>query len=497
MAWNRRYGLISRVRSSLWIVPILAVMAAIALNRIIDRVGVWIDTRGGYDLQYGFLAVTAGEAHSILDRIFTLNLSFLVFSFGSLLVAIQVAGGQYTPRIIATTLLRDNVIRWIVGLFVFSLLWTHRTMVKLGQSSVVPQLQVLIATIIGLGSVVAFILLIDYCARLLRPVSLVGRVAEHGFAVIKSVYPHPASEERVHSPSATGQACPSASTGVAGTTAPAGSNTRGTADRTVYYRGKSGVVLAVNLRGLAREAQRAGCVIEFAVQVGDFIATDEPLFYLTGSSDTISDRRLQNLVALGSERTMEQDPMFAFRIEVDIALKALSPAINDPTTAVLAIDQLHRLLRLVGKRSLTNRTLNDDIERPRVVFRTPDWEDYVHVSIREIRHCGAGSLQIERRLRDMIVNLTKTLPESRHPALRRELDLLEATIVRRHDFTADIALARIADTQGLGGALDANVQNRQQASEWKSTNGARRQKAYRHGLLRTHAGTLRSSRGRR
>jgi uncharacterized membrane protein len=295
MAWNRRYGLISHVRSSLWIVPILTVMATIALNRAIDQVGVWMVTRGGYDLQHGFLAVTVGEAHAILDRIFTLNLSCLVFSFGSLLVAIQVAGGQYTPRIIATTLLRDNVIRWIVGLFVFSLLWTHRTMVELGQSSVVPQLQVFLATIIGLGSLVAFIMLIDYCARLLRPVSLVGRVAEQGFAVIKSVYPHPASEELVRSPSATGQAwaSPSASTGAAGTTALAGSNTRGTADRTVYYRGKSGVVLAVNLRGLAREAQRAGCVIEFAVQVGDFIATDEPLFYLTGSSDTISDRRLQ------------------------------------------------------------------------------------------------------------------------------------------------------------------------------------------------------------
>jgi len=76
---------------------------------------------------------------------------------------------------------------------------------------------------------------------------------------------------------------------------------------------------------------------------------------------------------------MEQDPMFSFRIEVDIALKALSPAINDPTTAVLAIDQLHRLLRKVGERSLHSHEITDSAGNPRVVFRTPNWEDFVHI----------------------------------------------------------------------------------------------------------------------
>ncbi|MFL9892487.1 DUF2254 domain-containing protein [Paraburkholderia sp. RL17-381-BIF-C] len=498
MAWNRRYSLISHVRSSLWIVPILAVMAAIALNRAIDRIGYWMSQRSGFDLQHGLLAVSVEEAHAILDRIFTLNLSCLVFTFGSLLVAIQVAGGQYTPRIIATTLLRDNVIRWIVGLFVFSLLWTHRTMAELGQPSAVPQLQVSIATVIGLGSLVAFIVLIDYSARLLRPVSLVGRVAEQGFAVIEVIYPHPASEESARRRFTTELAWTSRSRafGTNGRAEPGTPGAPGAPDRIVYHPGGSGVVLAVNLAGLSREAQRAGCIIEFAAQVGDFLATDEPLFYLTGSSDTISDRRLQNLVALGSERTMEQDPMFSFRIEVDIALKALSPAINDPTTAVLAIDQLHRLLRLVGQRSLANSTLSDASGRPRVIFRTPDWEDFVHVTFREIRHCGAGSLQIERRLRAMIVNLTNTLPEFRHPALLRELELLDASIVRHHHFAADIELARVADPQGLGGALDVNAQNGG-AGETKSSTATRGKRASWQGHWRTHPSTLRSSRKHR
>ena len=116
---------------------------------------------------------------------------------------------------------------------------------------------------------------------------------------------------------------------------------------------------------------------------------------------------LRSAVAFGSERTLEQDPTFAFRIVIDIALKALSPAINDPTTAVLAIDQLHRLLRLVGKRHLRTDEISDASGQLRVICPTPNWEDFVHLTFSEIRQCGSNNLQIVRRLRAMIENLTK------------------------------------------------------------------------------------------
>jgi uncharacterized membrane protein len=228
---------------------------------------------------------------------------------------------------------------------------------------------------------------------------------------------------------------------------------RGAPDRVVHHPGRSGIILAVNMQGLIAEAQRYGCVIEVVPQVGDFLATGEPLFklHIYGNAGAIDDRKLLSQVALGSERTMEQDPMFSFRIEVDIALKALSPAINDPTTAVLAIDQLHRLLRMVGKRSLRDHEIMDSEGQPRVVLRTPTWEDFVHISCREIRQCGAGNLQIARRLRAMLLNLTQTLPEHRHPALLKELQLLDRAIEEKHLFPEDLALARIPDSQGLGG----------------------------------------------
>ncbi len=228
---------------------------------------------------------------------------------------------------------------------------------------------------------------------------------------------------------------------------------RPAAERTLVNTGASGVVLAVRVEQLVELASKAGGIVEVVPQVGDFLAADEPLFHLYGGAAAVSDADLRATVALGVERTMEQDPSFAFRILVDIAIKALSAAINDPTTAVLAIDQLHRLLRRVGLQDLRGERFRDEQGQVRVIFRTPNWEDFVHLSCTEIRHCGVGSIQIPRRMRAMLENLMQTLPPHRHAELRQQLELLDQAVAGTYSVPADLALARVADTQGLGGAL--------------------------------------------
>ena len=193
-------------------------------------------------------------------------------------------------------------------------------------------------------------------------------------------------------------------------------------------------------------------MIEFVPQIGDFIAVDEPLFKLYGGATSLDDGQLRSTIAFGPERTMEQDPTFAYRIIVDIALKALSPAINDPTTAVIAIDQLHRLLRKAGNQNLRTDDILDESGRLLVIFRTPNWEDFVHLAFTEIRQSGSQNIQIARRLRAMIENLIQTLPKHRHAILLRELELLDREIERHFVNPEDRALARLGDSQGLGGA---------------------------------------------
>jgi len=421
MTWNRRYQVKSYLRSSLWIVPLVALL----LEQVLGELARTLDAR----LTWTGLGLGVTGVQALLNAIVTLTLSFIVFTFGSLLVAIQVASGQYTPRIIATTLLRDNVIRYTVGLFVFTFLFAIK---DLGRTeTTVHQFVVFVAGLLGLICIIAFLFLIDYAARLLRPVSLIRRVGEYGLAVMESVYPERSAEAQ----------------SIAGS-----QQSPGPSERTILHRGKSAIVVAVNVETLFVEAEKAKGVIEFVPEVGDFVGAGEPLFLLHGGADAIDERKLRASVVLGSERTMDQDPLFAFRILVDIAIKALSKAINDPTTAVLAIDQLDRLLRSAGTRNLRTDQILDRAGKLRVIFRTPNWEDFVHLAFTEIRFYGAENMQIARRLRAMIVNLTDVLPAQRHAVLCKELELLDRAIERLYVLPEDLKLARIPDSQGLGGS---------------------------------------------
>ena len=422
LTWGRIYRATSYLKSALWTVPLIAIVLELLFAPVLRQVDAW--------LRWRFVGLEAPGAQALYQTVITLTLSFVVFTFGSLLVAIQVAGGQLTPRIIATTLLRDNVVRYSVGLFVFTLVFAVSGLNRQGAS--VDELSALMTGILGIACIADFLFLIDYAARLLRPVSVVTRIGDSGVAMIKSVYPDPAT---VLTPEQAGAHVQSRSP-----------------TREVDHRGTSGIVLAVDLSTLVALARRHDGTIEFAPQVGDFVAVEEPLFVLRGGATAIHDRVLRSTVAFGRERTLEQDPMFAFRIIVDIALKALSPAINDPTTAVLALDQVQRLLRTVGKRQLRGEVIPDQSGQPRVIFRTPNWEDYVQVACREIRASGADNLQVARRMRAMLEDLRRTLPERRRAVLQQELDLLNRAIESHFPFAEDLALARIPDSQGLGGS---------------------------------------------
>jgi uncharacterized membrane protein len=420
LVWNNIYRATSYLRSALWTIPLLAMLLVLLIAPALRLLDGWIGWR--------LSGLTVAGAQALYQTTITLTLSFVVFTFGSLLVAIQVAGGQLTPRIIATTLLRDNVVRGSVGLFVFTLVFAVMALNRLDR--IVYDIVSLLTAALAIACVAVFLFLIDYAARLLRPVSIVSRIGNEGLNVIRAVYPEPAS------------AAPEVETPFV---APEGRR------RTVPHAGSSGIVLAVDLDTLVADARRSGGLIQLLPQVGDFLSNGEPLFELYSGAVSISNHRLQSTVAFGPERTLEQDPLFAFRIIADIALKALSPAINDPTTGVLALDQLNRLLRVVGRRRLRSDTIADRQGTPRVVFRTPNWEDYVNVSCLEIRACGAGNVQIARRLRALLDNLTATLPARRHAALDAERRRLDLAIASLYSIMEDRELAGIPDVQGLGG----------------------------------------------
>ena len=420
MNWNQLYSVRAYLRSSLWFVPFIAILFELVATRLVH----WLDAWLGWKLM-GF---TVPGAQALFQAVVSATLAFMVFTFASLLVAIQIASAQMTPRIIATTLLRNDVVKYTVGLFVFALFFAISAQNRIEKD--VYQLVTFLAALFGVFSFAAFFYLIDYASRLLRPVSILTSVGDRGLEVIERVYGVPSLGSDITKSESL---------------KPGGSV------RVIEHQGKSAIVLAVNLELLAAEAERSNGVIEFVPQVGDFVSVNDPLFNLYGGAGLIDEATLRSAVAFGTERTMEQDPTFAFRIVADIALKALSPAINDPTTAVLAIDQLHRMLRAVGKRDLRTEEISDKTGTLRLIFRTPNWDDFVHLTFSEIRSCGSNNLQIVRRLRAMIQNLLQTLPLHRHAALNQQLSLLDREIAKNFTYPEELALAQVPDTQGLGG----------------------------------------------
>ena len=421
ITWAFRKRVQTFLRSTLWVVPAFSTLAAflsVPLLRLLDR-----------RLGFQFFRYSPDGARALATIVSAAMLSFVVLFFSVLLLTVQIASSTLSPRIISRPF-RSRSLKSSLGLFVFTLIYSMAVVAR-GTDGNVGQLATATVIVLTIVSICVFLYVVEHVSKELRPVSVMADVASEGTQVIKTVYPivlgQNWSPERHPDESFLG--------------APS---------RVIPHVGKPGVVQALDVETLVDLAIQAECTIEVVPQVGDSVTSDDPVFRVYGGTTTDSWELLQH-IALERERTLEQDPAFAFRIIVDIASKALSPAINDPTTAVLAIDQIHGLLREVGLRRLDTGLVHDLTGRLRLVYRTPDWEDFVGLAVTEIRQFGANSTQVVRRMRAMLESLIPLLPPHRSIVLRQELDLLKSTVDRGFAVPADRKRADLPDFQGLGG----------------------------------------------
>jgi uncharacterized membrane protein len=169
-----------------------------------------------------------------------------------------------------------------------------------------------------------------------------------------------------------------------------------------------------------------------------------------GSRTPIDERKLRGCVYFGTGRTFEQDPKYAIRLLVDIAIRALSPAVNDPTTAVQALDQIEDLLLRLGQRHLEIGKFCDSDGELRLLVPFPAWDDIVLLAFGEICFCGATSVQVMRRMNALVSDLIRAVPEERRPALRSWDTRLKATISRSFRDAEEKSDASREDRQGLG-----------------------------------------------
>ncbi|MHC1777973.1 MAG: DUF2254 domain-containing protein [Lentimicrobium sp.] len=420
MSWLQRFRIKSFLRNTVWFPPLLGMVGAILIHKLVRMV----------DLAVGWEAsVSSDGARALLGTLSASMFTFIVFVFSILLLSVQLASAQLTPRVIAV-FYRNLVLKFSLTFFVFAFTFSLAVLFRIGDS--VMQISLWIAGYSCLASIGIFLYMIDNVGKSLRPISLLNLLGSKGQEVITDVYPKLLNGNEnlaVNIPEA-----------------------KNLSPLRIIESRHTGVVLAFDISGLVELARHANCLIGFVPQVGDFVTSGDPLFRVYPGGESLTDDQLQQAVAIGPERTMEQDPGFAFRMIVDIASKALSPAINDPTTAVLALDQIHRLLRVVAMRHLATGKAYDNTGQLRLIFRTPDWDDFLNLAITEIRIYGKDSLQVVRRIRAMLEDLIALAPSQRTESLKLELQVLNRGIDREFQHPEDRLRASVADSLGMGGS---------------------------------------------
>ena len=186
--------------------------------------------------------------------------------------------------------------------------------------------------------------------------------------------------------------------------------------------------------------------------IGHYVAPGAVTIRLIGAEREPDPRSARRVPVLARQRTLDQDPAFALRMFVDIAIRGLSPAVNDPTTAVQALDRIETLLLELHDRHLGAGVVVDETGTPRGSFPVPDWDEYVNLALIEVRHYGAGSAQIARRLRALYAHLLDVVDESQRGRIELEQRLLDERLETHFPDPEERSILSRADRLGLGSA---------------------------------------------
>jgi uncharacterized membrane protein len=356
-----------------WLIPLLYAFAALIFGFIVPRLA--------NSFLPGFTStISVNAAIGIYSAIASGMIALTGIVFSLTFVTVQFSATAYSPRLVHW-IARDRVMSHSIGVFtatflyaLVSLAWVDR-----GGSGRVPFAGIATVTALLVVSVIMFISLIQRVGMLQVNRMLIF-TGDRGREVI----------EKLYAPLGT---TPSPSTSVELPQLPS---------QTVVHHGKPRIIQSFDIPVLVETARKSGCVIEMASSVGDAVMDATPILLVFGGDAAVSEDRLRAAIELGSERTFEQDPKYAIRLLVDIGIRALSPAINDPTTAVQALDQIEDLLIRLGRRRLEIGAFCDAGGNLRLLVTFPTWKDFLRVAFDEIRFYGATSVQVMRRMRALV-----------------------------------------------------------------------------------------------
>jgi uncharacterized membrane protein len=390
-----------------WFIPMFYVSGAVLGGLALPRI------EQAYFSSYT-LALSVASAQALLSAAASGMMSLTGIVFAMAFVMVQFSAIAYSPRLVLW-FARDRMLFHALGAFTATFIF---------------------ALLVGIMIIISVLLFSRLVQRLgdLQIGNVLHLVGDQGRAVIAEMFGRPKDKSASRAPEATADRA-----------------LLGRVTQTVKYLGKPRTIAKLDVDSLVALARQARGTIVMASAVGDTLAEGATLLHVQDSETPLPEDALRRAVRLERERTFEQDPKYPIRLLVDIAIKALSPAINDPTTAVQTIDQLEDLLRRLGSAEIDAGHVADESGALRLVFPTPTWEDYLTLAFDEIRHFGSNSVQVMRRMRSALVGLADSLPsQERVEAVRRYLEHLDRVIGASPFDVEDKRMARQEDRQGIG-----------------------------------------------
>ncbi len=423
------------LRSSLWFVPSLFVLGAIVLAQGMIEIDHALPKGKLESWLPRLFGVGPSGARSVLATIAGSMISVAGVAFSITIVALSLASSQYTSRILRN-FMRDRanqaVLGAFVGIFVYCL-WVLRTISE-GEGegySFVPPTAVLFAVVLALVGIACLIFFIHHIAQAIQAENIILAATGETLSAVERLFPEDMGEgadEEVDIPAML----------------PEG------ADWRPVPAGATGYLQRVDEDGLLAFARDHGVVVRVEFGVGDFVVEGSALVSLTPAPPPASvaaansgrdagdvARALRGLFAIGGQRTMVQDASYGIRQIVDVALKALSPGVNDTTTAVSCVEHLTAIMaRVAGRRMPSEYRLEDG--QVRAIVRRPGFEVMLGRAFDQIRQSAGGNVATLRAQVDgLAVIAERTKDPDRRRAIARQLGLVAELAGRTIEQDAD------------------------------------------------------------
>ncbi|MFI1395375.1 DUF2254 domain-containing protein [Streptomyces sp. NPDC020681] len=416
------------LRDTFWFAPTVGLICSFLLWVVSATGDDWLIELLQREQEYEVVAdlvSIADDTQTVVTTISAAMMTFIGVVFSISLVAVQMASGQLTPRVVrifVRSRISKLTLTVFLATFLFSLLvlTSYESETDPQQVTSVPVIQGLVTMLLVLLSLLLFIAYVSSTLRLMQIGPVVDRIARESFGVLRRLPAGTADPEPLAAESAR-----------------------------IPYRGRAGVLRDVNVRRLVRVARRHGVVLRLIPRIGDFVVPGTPVLAVHGEGG-LQRRALPRPVNVSVERSFHQDLGFGLRQLSDIALRALSPAVNDPTTAVQCLDRIVQFLTYVVNEPLGAVQHRDRKGAVRLVQDVPEWADLVDLALAEIRLFATGSPQVTRRLVAAIDDLLLLASDDRKEPLNRQRALLAQAVERQVPEAAEREFSLRPDRQGIG-----------------------------------------------